>query len=168
MGECECIGNEIGLSKRVVQVWFQNARSKEKKGKPVISNSPTSTGNSGDLIEGKSSCQYCPGSVFSSSSSFRDHLFTSQHVNAVKISASAKVREENGGFTYALPVPAGATFDHTSTSNNNSYQRVNQSVNNVESLALINRQTTNAVSNNSCSSLPALNTTPIDLTTKAI
>ncbi len=32
MGECESIGREIGLSKRVVQVWFQNARSKVKKG----------------------------------------------------------------------------------------------------------------------------------------
>ena len=165
MGECECIGNEIGLSKRVVQVWFQNARSKEKKGKPVISTSPTGVGNSGgDIIEGKSSCQYCPGSVFSSSSSFRDHLFTSQHVNAVKISASAKVREENGGFTYALPVPAGTTFDHTSASNN-SYQRVNSGVNNIESLALNNRSNNSLAS---CSVVPSINTTPIDLTTKAI
>lgn len=31
MQECEMLGNEIGLPKRVVQVWFQNARAKEKK-----------------------------------------------------------------------------------------------------------------------------------------
>ena len=31
MGECELVGREIGLPKRVVQVWFQNARAKEKK-----------------------------------------------------------------------------------------------------------------------------------------
>ncbi len=31
MQECEMLGNEVGLPKRVVQVWFQNARAKEKK-----------------------------------------------------------------------------------------------------------------------------------------
>ena len=33
MAECEMLGREIGLAKRVVQVWFQNARAKEKKAK---------------------------------------------------------------------------------------------------------------------------------------
>lgn len=31
MTECETLGTEIGLHKRVVQVWFQNARAKERK-----------------------------------------------------------------------------------------------------------------------------------------
>ena len=31
LGECENIGRAIGLSRRVVQVWFQNQRAKEKK-----------------------------------------------------------------------------------------------------------------------------------------
>jgi zinc finger homeobox protein 3 len=31
MPECELLGKEIELQKRVVQVWFQNARAKEKK-----------------------------------------------------------------------------------------------------------------------------------------
>ena len=29
--ECSILGREIGLQKRVVQVWFQNARAKEKR-----------------------------------------------------------------------------------------------------------------------------------------
>lgn len=33
MAECEQLGCEIGLHKRVVQVWFQNARAKERKAK---------------------------------------------------------------------------------------------------------------------------------------
>ncbi len=33
MHECELLGNEIGLARRVVQVWCQNARAKERKAK---------------------------------------------------------------------------------------------------------------------------------------
>merc|ERR1711972_906881 len=31
MAECEMLGRDISLPKRVIQVWFQNARAKEKK-----------------------------------------------------------------------------------------------------------------------------------------
>jgi hypothetical protein len=31
MPECELLGEEINLQKRVVQLWFQSARAKEKK-----------------------------------------------------------------------------------------------------------------------------------------
>lgn len=31
MQECDSLGRRIGLTKRVVQVWFQNTRAKERK-----------------------------------------------------------------------------------------------------------------------------------------
>lgn len=39
MAECETLGREVGLPKRVVQVWFQNARAKEKKAKLAFAKS---------------------------------------------------------------------------------------------------------------------------------
>ncbi|CAG5958099.1 unnamed protein product [Menidia menidia] len=37
--ECETLGQELGLPHRVVQVWFQNARAKEKRAKSLSSES---------------------------------------------------------------------------------------------------------------------------------
>ena len=152
MGECEQIGHELGLSKRVVQVWFQNARSKEKKGKPVVESEFGNHMADGQLAEGINSCQYCPELKFSNSSAYRDHLFGPRHVQAVKISVSAKVREENG-YTYAVPVPIGY---ETPVINNNNYSR-------SEIIPQMNGNTTNI-----CASVVSPISAPMDLTTKAV
>ncbi|KAK1332096.1 hypothetical protein QTO34_007782 [Cnephaeus nilssonii] len=85
MQECEMLGSEIGLPKRVVQVWFQNARAKEKKfkiniGKPFMVNQGGSEGT-------KPECALC-GVKYSARLSIRDHIFSKQHI--------AKVRETVG------------------------------------------------------------------------
>ncbi|ELK27508.1 Zinc finger homeobox protein 4 [Myotis davidii] len=85
MQECEMLGNEIGLPKRVVQVWFQNARAKEKKfkiniGKPFMINQSGTEGT-------KPECTLC-GVKYSARLSIRDHIFSKQHI--------AKVRETVG------------------------------------------------------------------------
>ncbi len=71
MTECESLGRSIGLNKRVVQVWFQNARAKEKK-TTIVLNHPT-----------PSSCSYC-NTEFNTNHTLQEHLFTQTHLNNVR------------------------------------------------------------------------------------
>ena len=61
MAECELLGQEIGLAKRVVQVWFQNARAKEKKAKLNASGGSSGSGTGAELDFPKSpeECKLC-------------------------------------------------------------------------------------------------------------
>lgn len=74
MAECQALGKELGLSKRVVQVWFQNARAKEKKtrSKQTIPENLTVDG-----------CLMC-NVKYDSSLSLHQHLFSSGHINNLK------------------------------------------------------------------------------------
>lgn len=86
MLECEALGNDIGLPKRVVQVWFQNARAKEKKAKLSLAKQfgTESTCNE----RPKTECTLCCVK-YSGCLSVRDHVFSQQHL--------AKVKEALGG-----------------------------------------------------------------------
>ncbi|XP_017321883.1 zinc finger homeobox protein 3 isoform X2 [Ictalurus punctatus] len=86
MLECEALGNDIGLPKRVVQVWFQNARAKEKKAKLSLAKQfgTESTRNE----RPKTECTLCCVK-YSGCLSVRDHVFSQQHL--------AKVKEALGG-----------------------------------------------------------------------
>ncbi|XP_692222.4 zinc finger homeobox protein 3 [Danio rerio] len=86
MLECEALGNDIGLAKRVVQVWFQNARAKEKKAKLSLAKQFGTESTSIDRP--KTECTLC-SVKYSSSLSIRDHVFSQQHL--------AKVKEALGG-----------------------------------------------------------------------
>ncbi|PIN98006.1 hypothetical protein AB205_0205800, partial [Aquarana catesbeiana] len=91
MQECEMLGNEIGLPKRVVQVWFQNARAKEKKfkiniGKPFMINQ---TGPDGTKLE----CSLC-GVKYSARLSIRDHIFSKQHITKVRETVGSQLDRE--------------------------------------------------------------------------
>ncbi|XP_072551313.1 zinc finger homeobox protein 3 [Salminus brasiliensis] len=86
MLECEALGNDIGLAKRVVQVWFQNARAKEKKAKLSLAKQ---FGTESTCTERpKTECTLC-SLKYSGCLSVRDHVFSSQHL--------AKVKEALGG-----------------------------------------------------------------------
>lgn len=107
MNECEQMGREINLKKRVVQVWFQNARAKEKKSNPLSTKSIlfSNTANN-DLSNYEFSpdeCLLCGfkyansnlTNVGSNSQAQRDHLFSKGHINKL-IQFVTNVAVENG------------------------------------------------------------------------
>ena len=80
MAECEMLGREIGLPKRVVQVWFQNARAKEKKAAMNISQT---FGNELDFHRPPEECKLC-NFRYSHKFTIQDHIFTPKHIENVR------------------------------------------------------------------------------------
>ncbi|XP_070574192.1 zinc finger homeobox protein 3-like [Ptychodera flava] len=91
MHECELLGSEIGLPKRVVQVWFQNARAKEKKCKITFNKQFGLIGNNFD--GGRDSCKLC-GVQYSAKMSIRDHVFTETHIHNVRKYVSGQLEKD--------------------------------------------------------------------------
>lgn len=76
MAQCEMLGSELGLcNKRVVQVFFQNQRAKEKKGKIPFQKTSTP--------ESPHHCNLC-GYTYATNLSVQDHIFTKAHIDAIK------------------------------------------------------------------------------------
>ena len=80
MAECEMLGRSIGLPKRVVQVWFQNARAKEKKAKLSYG---SSYGSDADFSRPPEECKMC-NFKYSHKYTVQDHIFTKKHIDNVK------------------------------------------------------------------------------------
>ncbi|XP_063981250.1 zinc finger homeobox protein 4 isoform X2 [Diachasmimorpha longicaudata] len=85
MAECEMLGREIGLPKRVVQVWFQNARAKEKKAR-LAAGLPAE----GSAVQphrgptGPDECRLC--SVrYTPKSPLQEHVFSRRHIESVRV-----------------------------------------------------------------------------------
>lgn len=80
MAECEMLGREISLPKRVVQVWFQNARAKEKKSKLAYQKT---FGTEVDFTRPPEDCSLC-NFKYSHKYTVQDHIFTRKHIENVK------------------------------------------------------------------------------------
>ncbi|KAL8593012.1 hypothetical protein ACOMHN_017942 [Nucella lapillus] len=80
MAQCELVGQYIGLAKRVVQVWFQNARAKDKKFKQTMCKPPR---EELDYPRTGQECLLC-GVAFSHKVTLQDHIFTRLHINRLK------------------------------------------------------------------------------------
>ncbi|TGZ57401.1 Uncharacterized protein DBV15_05794, partial [Temnothorax longispinosus] len=106
MAECEMLGREIGLPKRVVQVWFQNARAKEKKAR-LAAGLPAE----GSAVQphrgptGPDECRLC--SVrYSAKTPLQEHVFSRRHIESVRVAV------EEGSLVPPTPgapiVPSGS------------------------------------------------------------
>jgi len=158
MSECQALGREIGLAKRVVQVWFQNARAKEKKSSSTYSDllGNVSAGVTSQPLSAADQCKLC-GVHYSHQSTLQDgilqdHLFTKAHIDRVKAfvgnqvddteCTSANGDSDNAGRQYKQPVGVNERKHKGSSSSSN--QMMTNSAQHGSSTPFVNQSNGNS------------------------
>lgn len=112
MAECEMLGRVIGLQKRVVQVWFQNARAKEKKAKLNMK----SYNSEMDFPKPPEECNLC-NFKYSHKYTIQDHIFTKKHIDKVKEFIQSQTDAEREMSTSAASMASVTGLLHSKQSN---------------------------------------------------
>lgn len=112
MAECEMLGREIGLPKRVVQVWFQNARAKEKKSKMALQKALGSSEN--ETPQMPEDCKFC-NFKYSHKYSIQDHIFTKSHIMNVRMHLENSSKDGSEGEFTVPPAPVAGAINADST-----------------------------------------------------
>jgi AT-binding transcription factor 1 len=152
MSECSNLGQEIGLQKRVVQVWFQNARAKEKRAKLQLQQA---TGSQEEVVSpSPDSCKVCIDFHYGHKNAVQDHLFTRSHLDNLRVAleqgrydpespgvamtqtANALLQQQNGG----APVQSRNSSTDGSTSLPTMLQMPSPQVNSRELLEIASHQ----------------------------
>lgn len=104
MTECSNLGRDIGLQKRVVQVWFQNARAKEKRAKLQLQQALGREPEGPPAPEECTICNFKYGPKFV----IQDHIFSKSHLEQVRIAIEhGRYDPESPGFALSQ---AAASF----------------------------------------------------------
>lgn len=123
MAECEMLGRQIGLPKRVVQVWFQNARAKEKKNKIALQKALG--GSDTDTPKVLEECKYC-SFKYSHKYSIQDHIFTKGHIDNIRHHLESVNKDGSGSDgEFTIPPVPGASGVVTADSTTNPAQTIN-------------------------------------------
>ena len=114
MSECANLGGEIGLQKRVVQVWFQNARAKEKKAKLQLQQA--TGGQEPEAPPPPTECQFC-NYTYTHKYVIQDHLFSKAHLDTIRSAIEeGRFEPESPGQVLSQAASAVHQFSDGSTS----------------------------------------------------